>query len=219
MKAAAASRDIEAVARTIRGLYAITPEVEDTARLLELVTAALDGGAAAVQYRAKQVDAARRSEQALSLARLCGERGACFIVNDDVELARASGADGVHLGREDGTIGDARKRLGEAALIGASCYDRLDLARNAVAQGADYVAFGSVFPSFTKPKAVRAPLSLLAQAKRELPVPVVAIGGIDADNAPLLVASGVDAVAVISAVFDAPDVRAAARRIASRFPR
>jgi thiamine-phosphate pyrophosphorylase len=207
------------VGRAIRGLYAITPELEDTARLLELVAAALDGGAAAVQYRAKNADAARRGEQAYALAQLCRERGACFIVNDDVELARASGADGVHLGREDGAIAEARKRLGETALIGASCYDRLDLAREAAAQGADYVAFGSVFASSTKPDAVRAPLWLLAQAKRELPLPVVAIGGIDADNAPLLVACGVDAVAVISAIFDAPDVRAAASRIASRFPR
>ena len=130
-----------------------------------------------------------------------------FIVNDDVELALAVRADGVHLGREDGDLAAARARL-PGRLLGASCYDRPELARRAVAAGADYVAFGSVFPSPTKPAADRAPLALFAL---ELGVPKVAIGGITLENAPQVLAAGADCVAVITDLFDAPDVAARAR--------
>ena len=193
------------------GLYAITPEEPDTERLCGLVRAALAGGAAAVQYRNKGSHARLRREQAGALAELCRGRGAPFIVNDDIELAREVGAQGAHLGGEDGDLAAARERLGPGMLLGASCYDRLDLAVAAKAAGADYVAFGSVFASPTKPAAVRAPLALFTEARRTVRLPLVAIGGITVANASAVISAGADALAVISALFDAPDVTGRAR--------
>jgi thiamine-phosphate pyrophosphorylase len=204
-------------ARRIAGLYAITPDLADTADLTARVTAALAGGAAAVQYRNKVADAALRHAQAHALARVHALRGGVLIVNDDAALAAAVGADGVHVGEDDASIVAAREIVGPDRLVGASCYNDLDRARAAVAAGADYIAFGSFFSSTVKPNARRAELELLAAA-RALDVPVVAIGGITADNASSLVGAGADAVAVITAVFDAPDVEAAARAIVVRFP-
>lgn len=192
------------------GLYAITAETADTVRLLEQVEAALAGGAAAVQYRDKSGDVARRHEQASELAALCRRHGAPLIVNDDLRLADLADADGVHLGRDDGGVREARIVLGPGKFIGASCYQNLDIARAAQAAGADYVAFGSFFPSPTKPAAPRAPLDLLRTARAELRVPLVAIGGITVENATALLDAGADGLAVLSAVFGAPDVRTAA---------
>lgn len=196
----------------LRGLYAITPEHAGRDALPGLVEQALEGGVAALQYRRK---AGAHLQEARSLASLCRRHGVPFIVNDDAALALAAGADGLHLGREDGALVDARRRLGHA-LLGASCYDSLAAAQAAVAEGADYVAFGSVFASPTKPAAVRAPLSLFGAA-RTLGVPLVAIGGITLENAPLLVRAGADALAVISDLFDAPDVAARARAYGKLF--
>ena len=193
-----------------RGLYAITPEEPDTARLLVLVRAALAGGAAAIQYRGKDASAALRREQARALAELCHQAGRPLIVNDDVGLVHEVGADGAHLGAEDGDLAAARRRLGPEKLLGASCYNRLELALAAKAAGADYVAFGAVFASPTKPAAVRAPLALFAEARRVVGLPIVAIGGITPENAAAVIEAGADAVAVISAVFDAPDASARA---------
>ena len=202
--------------RALRGLYAITPEEPDTERLVRKVGASLDGGAALVQYRAKSLPHAIRAEQAHALAALCRARHVPFIVNDDVELALGSGADGVHLGRDDGDVPEARRRLG-TRIIGVSCYDQAERARAAAASGADYVAIGSVFASATKPGAVRAALALLGEAKRTSGLPVVAIGGVTAGNAREAIDAGADMVAVISAVFDAKDIEAAARAIAACF--
>jgi thiamine-phosphate pyrophosphorylase len=201
----------------LRGLYAITPEERDTAALVAKARAALEGGACALQYRAKSLPPPVMRDQALALQSICNAAGVPFIVNDDLELALALGADGVHLGRDDAAVSAARALFG--GLIGVSCY--ADAARAALAarEGADYVAVGSVFPSATKPSAVRAPLALLAEARRAAGLPVVAIGGIDASNAAKAIEAGADMVAVISAVFDAPDVRGAARAIARLFPR
>ena len=204
-------------ARRIAGLYAVTPDLADTADLTARVTAALAGGAAAIQYRNKVADVALRQAQAQALARVHALRGGVLIINDHAALAAAVGADGVHVGEDDASIVAAREIVGPDRLVGASCYNDLDRARAAVAAGADYIAFGSFFASTVKPNARRAELELLAAA-RSLEVPVVAIGGITADNAPSLVGAGADAVAVITAVFDAPDVEAAARAIAVRFP-
>jgi thiamine-phosphate pyrophosphorylase len=194
-------------ARRIAGLYAITPDSTDTARLADAVAAALDGGASTVQYRSKSPDATLREAQARALARVFAARGGIYIVNDDPALAHAVGADGVHIGGDDGSIAAAREAMGEDRLVGVSCYDDLARAERAVREGADYVAFGSFFPSATKPAARRAEVALLARA-RTLGVPVVAIGGITADNAGTLIEAGADAVAVISAVFDRPDAAA-----------
>lgn len=195
----------------LRGLYAITPDEADTRILAAKVTAALAGGIAALQYRNKSADATLRRAQAAILAALCRSQGVPFIVNDDLDLAMAVNADGLHLGGTDGDLAEARRRLGTAKLLGASCYDRFDLALAAKAAGADYVAFGAAFPSPTKPNAVRAPLELYARAHRELGLPVVAIGGITADNAARLVSAGVDALAVITDLFEARDIAARAR--------
>lgn len=198
----------------LRGLYAVTPDEPDTAVLVRKVDAALAGGASAVQYRNKVADAALRSAQACALSPVVRRHRALFIVNDDVELAREAGADGVHVGEDDADLAAARATLGASAIIGVSCYDDIGRARRLVAQGADYVAFGSFFPSRVKPGARRADVSLIAAAK-DLGVPVVAIGGITAANAPALVAAGVDAVAVISDVFGHEDAAAVARGAAA----
>ena len=188
------------------GLYAITPELADTGTLLRSVAQALDGGIAMLQYRRK---GHQNIDEAMTLARMCRERAVPFIVNDDIALTLDCGADGAHLGGEDGDLAAARARLG-GRLLGASCYDSLPAARAALAAGADYVAFGSVFASTTKPAAVRAPLTLFGEA-RALGVPLIAIGGITLQNAPQLLAAGADSVAVISDLFDAPDIAARAR--------
>ena len=201
----------------IHGLYAVTPDIADTQTLVARVSAAIEGGALFVQYRNKDATRDLKAAQARALKSLCCETGSSLIVNDDVELALAVDAEGVHLGADDGSIKDARKTLGRKRLIGVSCYDRLELARTAQAQGADYVAFGSFFPSRVKRDAVRAPLDLLVRAHRELHVPVVAIGGITAVNAVQLVATGADALAVISALFDATDIASEARRFTVLF--
>lgn len=201
---------------TLRGLYVITPETEDTVGLVAKVEACLAGGAAIVQYRAKRLGSAPALEQARAIGALCRRWGATFIVNDSIDLAEAAGAHGVHLGHDDATVRQARARL-PRALIGASCYADAALAAQARSAGADYVAIGSVFASATKPGATRAPLSAIAAAKDAGGLPVAAIGGIDASNAALAIAAGADMVAVISAIFDAADLRSAADAISSLF--
>ena len=186
------------------GLYAITPDEPDTARLLERTKTVLGAGATWLQYRNKVADAALRREQATALLEICRAYDVPLIVNDDWRLAADLGAAGAHLGEDDGDLRAARDALGDTALVGASCYDDIELARRAVDQGATYVAFGAFFPSPTKPNARRAAPALL-EASANLGVPRVAIGGITPDNAPSLVAAGADLVAVISGVFDAPD--------------
>jgi thiamine-phosphate pyrophosphorylase len=201
----------------LRGLYALTPDEADTARLVALVGAAIAGGIGAVQYRNKTASAELRRTQVAALLALTRPAHVPLLVNDDLELAIASGADGVHLGAADGDLADARRRLPAHALLGASCYDHIALARAAVTAGADYVAFGSVFASPTKPAAVRAPLALLAEAKQMLAADVVAIGGITLANAPGAIAAGADALAVITDLFAAPDVAARARAYRNLF--
>ncbi|HEV7802690.1 MAG TPA: thiamine phosphate synthase [Burkholderiales bacterium] len=201
----------------IHGLYAVTPDEADTEALLAQVSAALTGGARVVQYRNKTAAPALRLEQARAVKALCEMHRASLIINDHLDLAKAIDAAGVHLGAEDGATEAARDALGAGKLIGVSCYNRLELARAAQKSGADYVAFGSFFPSRIKPGAVHAPLELLANARPELHVPIVAIGGITLDKARALVEAGADALAVISAVFGAPDVAAAARGFTALF--
>jgi len=211
IEAAAARR---ALARRLAGLYALTPDDDDTARLAGRVRAATAGGAVAIQYRNKSASAALRRTQAAALAAICADAGVLFIVNDDPALAAAVGADGVHVGAEDGSLEAARAAAGPARLVGVSCYDDFARAEAAVRGGADYVAFGSFFASATKPAARRADRALLARA-RTLGVPVVAIGGIDAGNARALAEAGADAVAVIRTVFDHADAAAVTRAAAA----
>ena len=203
--------------KAISGLYAVTPDSPDTGALVRMTEAAVAGGARFVQYRNKLADHPLRHVQATALQQVCRRRGAALIVNDHVELALEIGAEGVHVGQDDDAIAHARGRLGPSAIIGASCYDDLQRARSAQSEGADYVAFGSFFPSTVKPGAVRAPLTLLGEANREIKLPIVAIGGITLSNAAQLVAAGANAIAVISALFATPDVEAAAREFSALF--
>ena len=190
------------------GLYAITDGPRDD--LLEAVARALAGGARLVQYRDKTADHARRHAEAAALRQLCANHGVPLLINDDLELAAAVRADGVHLGEHDPALAAARGVLGAEAIIGVSCYDSLERARELAAAGADYLAFGAFFPSPTKPLARRAAPELLRQSAA-LGLPRVAIGGITPDNAGSLVEAGADYLAVISALFGAADVRAAAQ--------
>ena len=202
----------------IQGLYAIL----DTALLtpairLSAAEGALAGGARLLQYRDKTQDYRQRLTEAQALSRLCNDYQAHFIINDDVALAADSQATGVHLGRDDATLAQARSQLGSDAIIGVSCYNDLALAQATAAAGADYIAFGSFFDSATKPQAVHASIPLLRQARDNLTLPIVAIGGITADNAKELIEAGADAVAVIRDLFAYPDSRLRAQRYAQLF--
>jgi thiamine-phosphate pyrophosphorylase len=194
-----------------RGLYLLTPEEADSGRLADRVAPVLATGAVALlQLRCKQGGDARRRAHALALRGGCAARGVPLVLNDDWRLAADIGAEGAHLGEHDGDLPAARAALGPAAILGASCYDDLDRAGRAAAAGASYLAFGAFFASGTKPLARRAPLALLAQA-RQFGLPTVAIGGVTPDNARSLLGAGADFLAVLGAVFDAPDPVAAAR--------
>lgn len=201
-----------------RGLYAIADrETIGGERLEQAVEAVLRGGAVMVQYRDKGADPARRLREARSLVRTCRRFGARSIVNDDPALAVEAGADGVHVGAEDGDPGAIREQLGPDAIIGVSCYDRLELATQAGAAGADYVAFGRMYPSTTKPGGPRPDPGLLARAGEATGLPVCAIGGITVDRAPELIAAGADLLAVIGDLFNHEDVATRAAGYASLF--
>lgn len=203
--------------KAISGLYAITPEQPDTECLLAQVNEVLKGGASVVQYRSKSDDVALLHGQASELLALCHRFSVPLIVNDNLRLADLIGADGVHLGRKDASLREARVVLGSNRIVGVSCYGDLELARQAERNGADYVAFGSCFPSSTKPDATRASLDILHAASLALHIPIVAIGGITVDNVSSLLNAGVDAVAVISALFDVPDRALAASQFVQYF--
>jgi len=201
-----------------RGLYAISdPELIPPQDLALRIDAAIAGGATLIQYRDKTASAAQRLERARTMLAACRARQVPMLINDDIALAVAVGADGVHLGRDDTQLAAARQQLGRHAIIGVSCYNELPRAITVAEQGADYVAFGRFFPSLTKPHAAQADVALLSRAKRCLNVPLAAIGGISADNGTALIAAGADLLAVIHGVFGQADVSAAARSIAGLF--
>lgn len=195
----------------LRGLYAITDSELLKGRLLPYVEAALKGGATLLQYRDKSSDEARRLREAQALAELCNRYGASLIINDDAELAARLGV-GLHLGQTDGSLAAARALLGRKAIIGATCHAQLPLAEAAVAEGASYVAFGRFFDSQTKPGAPAATVELLEQARHQLNLPIVAIGGVTLDNAPALLERGANMVAVIHALFAADSTSEVERR-------
>ena len=202
--------------KRLRGLYAITDGRTDQP-LIEAVAQALHGGAAMIQYRDKTDDAERRRWEAGDLLNLCRSFKVPLIINDDVDLACEIGADGVHLGRDDLTPSTARSMLGEEAIIGVSCYNDLERATYFHESPIDYLAFGAFFPSPTKPHAPRADLDLLEAAHQQFDKPIVCIGGITLENAPSLIQTGADMVAVITGVFGADDIAAAARSFSELF--
>ena len=202
-------------ASALRGLYLITPDADDSGHLLERVTAVLPARPALLQYRNKRADVQRRRREALALKTLCDAAGVPLVVNDDWRLALDIGAAGAHLGEDDGDLAAVR-RAAPTLLLGASCYDDPARAAAAARDGASYLAFGAFFPTRTKATTRRATPALLRDAAAH-GLPRVAIGGITSDNASLLLAAGADLLAVVSAVFDAPDPRAAAQRFAALF--
>lgn len=190
----------------LRGLYAVTPERADGARLLAEVDAALQGGCRILQFRDKINPMPERVTRARALRELTLRHGARLLINDDIALCMLIGADGVHLGADDGNLALARAILGPQRLLGASCYADLSKARAADALGVDYLAFGALYPSATKPDAARATVDLIFQAKTTLTAKICAIGGITVDNAAPVIAAGADLLAVITDLFDAPDI-------------
>lgn len=202
---------------SINGLYAITPDIGDTDLLLKNVEAALQGGIHILQYRNKHASHKLQTQQARGLLPLCRQYNVPLIINDSVELCLAVDADGVHLGADDGSLTECRARIGTHKILGASCYNRFDLAFSAEKQGADYVAFGACFTSKTKPNAPVADLDLFSRARAELNIPSVAIGGIDLQNAQQCIHAGAKAIAVIQAIFAADDVKLASQQFSQLF--
>jgi thiamine-phosphate pyrophosphorylase len=202
----------------LHGLYAITdPLLCPDETLPAQVELALEGGCRLIQFRDKRPDRALRRSLAERLLASCRRHQALLIINDDVQLCREIGAHGVHLGKDDPDPTAARSHLGDAAIIGVSCYNRLDLARRAAEQCVDYVAFGRFFPSRSKPNAVQAEPELLRQARAAIDLPLVAIGGITPENGAPLIAAGADMLAVIHGIFGQPDVRTASQRLCELF--
>lgn len=203
----------------LSGLYGITDQhlMPDLHTLLVQVEQSLKGGTRIIQYRNKSSDDLIRLDQAGALNTLCQQYQVPLLINDDVQLAQQCGAAGVHLGQSDGSITSARSILGPEAIIGVTCHDSLELALAAENQGANYVAFGAFFPSKTKPDAKPAPLSLLREVKKQIDLPIVAIGGISMDNAEQILSAGADMVAVIHALYAQTDIQATAQQFSQLF--
>jgi len=198
--------------QNLKGLYAITdPELMGD-DLIAKTEQAILGGINILQYRNKTASIKQQEQEAHTLARLCKNHNVIFIINDSVELAIKANADGVHIGQKDTPLEQARKLLGENKIIGVTCHNQIELAQVAQAQGADYVAFGRFFNSVTKPSAPQAELSLLNEAKKLIRIPVVAIGGITQECAPLLLKQGVNMLAVIQGIFGQKDILNATRQ-------
>ena len=204
-------------AHKISGLYAITPDEVDTALLLAKVEAALQGGVSVLQYRNKQASYKLQTQQASAILQLCKQYQVPLIINDSIELCLTLDADGVHIGADDGNIAEVRAKLGADKILGASCYNRFDLALSAQHAGASYVAFGACFASSTKPHAPVATLDLFNQAKMQLHIPAVAIGGITLINALSVIQAGADSIAVINAIFNADDVKLTTQQFVQLF--
>ena len=201
----------------IRGLYAVTPDIADTDLLLAKVAAALQGGINMLQYRNKTANHKLQTQQARAILPLCRHYKVPLIINDSVKLCLTLDADGVHLGADDGNLADVRSRIGKNKILGASCYNRFDLALQAQQQGASYVAFGACFASSTKPNAPVVGLDLFVRAKNELKIPCVAIGGITLHNAPSVISADADAIAVINALFNAADIVKTSQQFSNLF--
>ena len=201
----------------MQGLYLVTPDWDDTDRLLDATQRALEGGAALVQYRNKTASNTLRARQAGALLALCRRYGRPLVINDHLDLCLRLEADGVHVGGTDASVAAIRAALGPDRIVGASCYGQFELAEAAQAAGASYVAFGGFYPSRVKVSEVSTPLAIVTRAKTALRVPVVVIGGMTVENARPLVGLGADMVAAISSVYGAEDPHEAARAFAGLF--
>ena len=210
--------EINTLKNRLKGLYAITDQqliTEENFRAS--IEATLQGGTRIIQYRDKSDKQNKRLQQASLLRALCHQYHAICIINDDIELARAVNAHGVHLGKDDLSLMMARQMLGENAIIGVSCYNDLDRAMAAENNKADYVAFGAIFSSTTKPEANVAGLDIITKAKQQLSIPVCTIGGITQKNIQLVIQQGADMAAVISGIFSADDIKQATKILSQSF--
>ncbi len=203
--------------RPLHGLYLVTPDWDDTHRLIAVSRQALQGGARILQYRHKTADARLRREQATALQQLCRDYPCLFIINDHVELCAELDADGIHVGGTDLRVDEVRQRVGPGKIVGASCYGDLQLARSAQQHGASYVAFGGFYPSRIKKYPVTTPFDIVTQAKKEIALPCAVIGGMTVDNSKPLITSGADMVAAISSVYLADHPQQAAREFCQLF--
>jgi thiamine-phosphate pyrophosphorylase len=201
----------------IKSLYAVTPDEQNTEVLVAKVEAALQGGINILQYRNKQASHKLQTQQARAILPLCRQYNVPLIINDSVKICLTLDADGVHIGADDGNLDEIRARLGPSKILGASCYNRLDLALNAQQAGVNYVAFGACFASSTKPNAPVASLDLFKLAQTQLHIPTVAIGGITLANAALAIEAGANAIAVINAIFNAPNIKLSAQQFSQLF--
>ena len=202
----------------LAGLYGITDsQLMPEEALFSKVEQALIGGATIIQYRDKSNDSSKRLSQAKKLVQICHQHNKPLLINDDIDLAIAASASGVHLGQQDGCVKVARRRLGSEAIIGVTCHDSLDLSLKAQDEGADYVAFGAFFPSNTKPNAKPASIALLHDARQQLQIPIVAIGGISVDNAGQLIQTGAHMLAVVHSLFAVDNVKARAQQYTHLF--
>ena len=203
--------------KNLHGLYIITDPLLCGDTIIKKVEQAIQGGAQVIQYRNKTADAKTQTSEASALKKLCHQYQRCFLINDNIELALQVNADGVHLGQTDSALSDARKQLGNKKIIGITCHSDISAAIKAEQQSADYVAFGRFFPSQTKPSAPPANLDILQQAQSQLNIPVVAIGGINTENANTLIDAGANMIAVIHAIFSAHDIKKTAQSLAEKF--
>ena len=201
----------------MKGLYLVTPNWDDTNRMVDITREALHAGAALVQYRHKQADAPLRREQGAALLALCRHYGRPLVINDHVDLCITLDADGVHVGGADASVAQARAALGKGKIVGASCYGELELARAAQRNGASYVAFGGFYPSLVKKYSFRTEPAILDEARRDITLPIVVIGGMTPANAAPLVARGAHLVAAISSIYTVADPAAAVRDFDSLF--
>jgi thiamine-phosphate pyrophosphorylase len=209
---------IRAVSKSLHGLYVITDEkLMPQNRFVDMAEQALRGGARILQYRDKSGDHTKRVKQATELKLLCEKYRATLIINDDVELALQIDADGVHIGKHDTSLAATRRQIGSNRIIGVSCYNQFELALEAEKQGANYIAFGSFFPSSTKPDAVRADTALLNRAKQKLNIPVCVIGGITLENVTPLILSGADMIAVITDVLGSKSIYTRCEQLSALF--
>ncbi|MBB3213830.1 thiamine-phosphate pyrophosphorylase [Herbaspirillum sp. Sphag1AN] len=202
----------------LKGLYVVTPDWDDTDKLVAATEQAILGGATLVQYRHKTADAAQRQQQASALLAVCRRHSVPFIINDYVELCLSLDADGIHVGGTDASVAEVRAQVGPDKIVGASCYGTLQLARDAWKAGASYVAFGGFYPSRVKKYEFKTAPEIVAESRREIPLPVVVIGGMTQENCQPLIAQGTDMVAAISSVYMTEDVRGAAAAFAALLP-
>jgi len=208
---------LHAIMNKLSGLYLVTPDWDDTAKLLATSEQALMSGATVLQYRHKSADAALRLEQARALQELCRRHGCLFIINDYVELCLELDADGIHVGGTDASVSEVRRAVGPDKIVGASCYGDLQLAHRSHREGASYVAFGGFYPSRIKKYPVTTPFEIVAQSKKEIPLPTVVIGGMTIENCRPLIAAGADMVAAISSVYLTESPEQAAREFRELF--